>query len=780
MRSIKIFILFLFVYSPKIHAQIRGGCIEQNSHILYSYPEIAGSYMNVIDSNTTYFSNGFVSAADTIITLWKTNNRQQVFAKKYRSSEPEAGPGNIILIPTDSSIIANSVSYIDDNFYLIRFSKDGNIIWAKKYNLSILGAKIHTGNQTNQSTVYKDGYIYVTINFSVAPNNYYSCIAKLDMWGNIIWSKSILTNLEPYSYIANPPSFINDTLHFISNIIYNPGSPPDSSQVIITKLNPTTGNIYGSEKIKLQYHNSLKGILAHNVMENSGSMIITGSLLPDSYLNKPFIINYNRFTNELTGWYANHNMNFGMVPSTKFALNKNGVVAINFDIPFFDPATLYLLLMDKNGNVIQSKIFRGLLYGYVNSLYLSESNIPYFGISGFNSNGSSLHYVTINNNDSLLCSGKDSAMFTPVALPLTKSEFTWPSVIDGLLTSTSFPLVESNTTIYEETICTDQSICDTIKITGPSKFCLPQDTATYTLHKNPLCKRKTIWQADTTAIKIIGTEGENIIKVKMLRPYVGYIKAWYDGCELADSLLVEVSAAMPSLSAGNDTMLCTGRTLTLKATPGFKTYQWNTGSFTDSTVVNNTGIFYLTATDSCDNIFTDSVKVAASPAFEFNYDNLICQFDTAHFILDNRFRNYSWQPADKGIISNGRLHLFPGTSTIYTINAKLLAGCIVSDTVKVSVENCPIYFYVPNAFTPNNDGINDIFKPLIKGPLMQYRFEIFNRLGNKIFSSGNPQQGWNGKYKNKPQDNAVFVWTCTYQFAGTAPVKQKGTVMLIR
>jgi len=53
--------------------------------------------MNVIDSNTTYFSNGFVSAADTIITLWKTNNRQQVFAKKYRSSEPEAGPGNIIL-----------------------------------------------------------------------------------------------------------------------------------------------------------------------------------------------------------------------------------------------------------------------------------------------------------------------------------------------------------------------------------------------------------------------------------------------------------------------------------------------------------------------------------------------------------------------------------------------------------------------------------------------------------------------------------------------------------
>lgn len=763
-----------------MHAQTLG-CIEKNSHIVYSHPDNGVPYGHTIDSNTVYFSSLNQHPPDASILLWKTNRRQLSFAKKYRTSELNASLGNIIMILTDSSVLANSVSYIDDNFYLVRFSKTGNVLWSRKYTLSIPGAKIHIGNQENQSIVYKDGSSYITVNYEVGSSNYYSCVAKLDMLGNIIWSKCIATQLNPYCYIANPPSFFNDTLHIFSNIRYSTSFIIDSAGIIITKLDPANGNIYGTEKIKLQNHNSIKGILAfNNIIDETGNFVITGNMLPGQYFNKPFIINYNRFSNQLSGWYANHNMNFSGPPSTRFAINKKGIVAINFDIPFFDPSSLYLLLMDWNGNILQSKIFRGLLYGYITKLQLSELNIPSFSISGSNQNGSAIHHVTINNNDSLLCRGKDSAMFTPVALPLTKSEFTWPSVIDGLLTSTSFPLVESNTTIYEETICTDQSICDTIKITGPSKFCLPQDTATYTLHKNPLCKRKTIWQADTTAIKIIGTEGENIIKVKMLRPYVGYIKAWYDGCELADSLLVEVSAAMPSLSAGNDTMLCTGRTLTLKATPGFKTYQWSTGSFTDSTVVNNTGIFYLTATDSCDNIFTDSVKVAASPAFEFDYDKLICQFDTAHFILDNRFRNYSWQPADKGIISNGRLHLFPGTSTIYTINAELLAGCIVSDTVKVSVENCPIYFYVPNAFTPNNDGTNDMFKPLIKGPLIQYRFEIFNRLGNKIFSTGNPQQGWNGNYKNNPQDNAVFVWTCTYQFAGTAPVKQKGTVMLIR
>lgn len=354
------------------------------------------------------------------------------------------------------------------------------------------------------------------------------------------------------------------------------------------------------------------------------------------------------------------------------------------------------------------------------------------------------------------------------------------------INSASISFTPLNLILVDENIdvrkfCTDQSICDTIKITGPSKICLPQDTATYGLVKNPLCKRKTVWQTDTSALKIIATERDNIIKVKIMRPYTGYIKAWYDGCELADSLLVQISAAMPALSAGNDTILCPGRLLTLKATPGFRTYQWSTGSNADTTVVSSAGVYYLTATDSCDNEFADTVSVNAAPAtLEYHFDKIICQYDTAHIVLDNRFSNYAWQPIEKGIMNNGQLHLFPGVSTFYTVTAELLPGCVLSDTLYIGVENCPIYFYVPNAFTPNNDGINDVFKPLIKGPLQEYRIEIYNRFGNKVFASTNPQKGWNGQHKNTGQDNAVFVWVCSYRFAGRETVNQKGTVMLIR
>ena len=658
----------------------------------------------------------------------------------------------------------------------------GNIIWSRKYTLTIPGAKIHDGNQTNQSTIYKDGYLYLTINYSVAPISYYSCISKIDLAGNIVWSKSIPTQIDPYCYIANPPSFYNDTLHIFSNIRHASASI-DSAGIILTKLDPVNGNIYRSEKIMLENQNTIKGILAYNnTIDQAGDIVISGVMIPGAYMNKSFILEYERSTGIISGWYANHNINnLHGPPSSKFAMNEKGVVAINFDIPFFDPSALYFLMMDRKGNILQSKIFRGLLYGFVTNLHLSELNVPSFAIHGAYPNEVALHYVTVNNNDSLLCTGKDSAMFTPVPLSFKKSSFTWPSVIDGLLTSAPFSLIESNTSISEETFCTDQSICDTIKITGPTKLCLPQDTAIYRLVKNPLCKRKTVWQTDTSAIKITATEGENSIKVKILRPYTGYIKAWYDGCELADSLLVEVNAAMPSLSAGNDTSICPAKPLYLKATPGFSSYQWSTGSTADSTLAHSAGMYYLTATDSCGNVFADTVRVFDAPAnLQYNYEKIICQFDTAHIILNNRFSHYSWQPADKGILNNGQLHLFPGASTLYTITAELLPGCVLSDTLYIRVENCPIYFYVPNAFTPNNDGINDAFKPLIKGPLQEYRLEIFNRFGNKVFTSTNPQMGWDGHHKNTGQENAVFVWVCSYRFAGREAVTQKGTVMLIR
>ncbi len=107
-------------------------------------------------------------------------------------------------------------------------------------------------------------------------------------------------------------------------------------------------------------------------------------------------------------------------------------------------------------------------------------------------------------------------------------------------------------------------------------------------------------------------------------------------------------------------------------------------------------------------------------------------------------------------------------------------GCIGKDTIIVSGKTCPSGFYVPGAFTPNRDGKNDIFKPIVIGKLLQYHFTIYGRWGQIIFDSKDIQKGWDGTFKGLPQDSNIFIWTCTYQLENENVHSVKGTFALVR
>jgi gliding motility-associated-like protein len=93
--------------------------------------------------------------------------------------------------------------------------------------------------------------------------------------------------------------------------------------------------------------------------------------------------------------------------------------------------------------------------------------------------------------------------------------------------------------------------------------------------------------------------------------------------------------------------------------------------------------------------------------------------------------------------------------------------------------NCKHVFF-PSAFTPNQDGKNDIFKPIITGNIKHYEFFIYNRWGQVVFRTTDATKGWDGKFLGKEQNNNVFIWQCSYQFEGEAIRTQKGTVILIK
>ncbi|HXS55483.1 MAG TPA: gliding motility-associated C-terminal domain-containing protein, partial [Hanamia sp.] len=126
------------------------------------------------------------------------------------------------------------------------------------------------------------------------------------------------------------------------------------------------------------------------------------------------------------------------------------------------------------------------------------------------------------------------------------------------------------------------------------------------------------------------------------------------------------------------------------------------------------------------------------------------------------------------------LKLFPQTTTLFTVSGERFLGCTLSDTLLIKVTDCPVYIYFPNAFTPNRDGINDIFKPSVSGKIEQYRLDVYNRYGRLVFSSEDTNQGWNGSLKGNLQDPGIFIWYCRYKMKNEAVKSQKGSVTLIR
>lgn len=89
--------------------------------------------------------------------------------------------------------------------------------------------------------------------------------------------------------------------------------------------------------------------------------------------------------------------------------------------------------------------------------------------------------------------------------------------------------------------------------------------------------------------------------------------------------------------------------------------------------------------------------------------------------------------------------------------------------------------YIPNAFTPNDDGNNDLFRPRAKGVAL-YKLRVYNRWGQLIFETDDPNKGWNGRLRDQLQPFGTYVYMVQYAYYGkeTQALQQKGTFMLIR
>jgi gliding motility-associated-like protein len=138
---------------------------------------------------------------------------------------------------------------------------------------------------------------------------------------------------------------------------------------------------------------------------------------------------------------------------------------------------------------------------------------------------------------------------------------------------------------------------------------------------------------------------------------------------------------------------------------------------------------------------------------------------------------YAWFCDGQQIASDASVTVAPNATTTYVARCTLCAGEVFYDTVTVFV--IP---YIPNAFTPNGDNLNDNFRMtgIPEENITRFNLQVFDRWGEAVFSTGDIATGWDGTFIGHPAPEGVYVWVMFYETGDKRKVTNKGTVLLVR
>ena len=149
--------------------------------------------------------------------------------------------------------------------------------------------------------------------------------------------------------------------------------------------------------------------------------------------------------------------------------------------------------------------------------------------------------------------------------------------------------------------------------------------------------------------------------------------------------------------------------------------------------------------------------------------------------------SYSWSPAYGLNCSTCSVTAAsPTVTTLYCVVLTDVSGCTAKTCVRISIldeTTCPSNnsFIVPNAFSPNNDGLNDVYQITgMKNCIGDFRIVIYDRWGEKVYESNDLTKGWNGTYRGKELNEGVFVYFISGTMKNGELLSKKGNITLVR
>lgn len=262
---------------------------------------------------------------------------------------------------------------------------------------------------------------------------------------------------------------------------------------------------------------------------------------------------------------------------------------------------------------------------------------------------------------------------------------------------------------------------------------------------------------------------------------VYWVKIDNQGCENTDTISIIISQG-PNPILLPKYAFCEGDSVILD--PGvFATYLWNTGSNSSNIYVKDSGIntyqVQVWDGDGCtDSVSTEVTMIEMPVPIIFSNHDSIC-FGTTLNLEVSGGDNYLWNNG-----SNSNLYVVkPIKPMLYSVTATNSfngTDCSADTSIFVYAKNCNTLF-VPKAFTPDGDGLNDEFGPVGEFNLEYYEMYIYDRWGKLVFSTTNPNENWNGKDANGNEfPTGVFTYIIKAKAPESEPYELAGTVHLIK
>jgi gliding motility-associated-like protein len=258
---------------------------------------------------------------------------------------------------------------------------------------------------------------------------------------------------------------------------------------------------------------------------------------------------------------------------------------------------------------------------------------------------------------------------------------------------------------------------------------------------------------------------------------------------------------IPIPNAGPDAAICFENTARLNGSGG-AIYQWSPSTYLSNPAIANPIIisppqgaltYFLNVTNAkgCKSIKSDTVVITILPpvkvfagndtSIAINQPLQLNAFD----VNNSGLINYLWSPSS-GLNNNNiknPVALFNSTignnGITYKLTARISNGCQATDEINIKVF-VKADIYVPNAFTPNKDGLNDVLRPILVGIKELKHFAVYNRYGQQVYITTVPGKGWDGMVKGEMQNTGAFAWAAeAIDYKGSV-IKKKGMAILIK